>query len=453
MKTGPICSISRLSIARSTVESHYCHPQAKLEFMDEAPTFYLASQTNFGNRGCEALVRSTVSTLRAAFGTVNVLVPSLDIERDKAQWPESARSGVEFVQAPAMPWALSKWSGACRRFPSLASFPHPKLSMAGPCVADMQRADAILSIGGDSYSLDYGLAGLYFNMAIADAAMATGKPTLLWGASVGPFGTNPRVVRRVRNHLRRLALVTVRESHSLAYLHGLGISENVVQVADSAFALEAQSVDAQAWWPAEVGDGVVGLNIGFLIDHLRKQSGNAQGVVGEAAHFVREVMNRTGYAVVLVPHVAPLDGAAFNNDEVFNDRLIRELGGAGRRLAQVPGGLNAAQIKHVISRCRFFIGGRTHATIAAFSSGVPTLSIAYSVKAKGINRDLFGDERYVLETPRLAGDTLRSGLELLERDESAIRERYAAVLPVWRERAHAGAHRLAALLMPTRAAA
>ena len=44
-----------------------------------------------------------------------------------------------------------------------------------------------------------------------------------------------------------------------------------------------------------------------------------------------------------------------------------------------------------------FIGARTHATIAAYSTGVPTLVAGYSVKARGIAKDIFGtDQNYVL---------------------------------------------------------
>ncbi len=38
----------------------------------------------------------------------------------------------------------------------------------------------------------------------------------------------------------------------------------------------------------------------------------------------------------------------------------------------------------------------THSTIAALSSGVPTLSFAYSIKAQGINRDIFGHTDYCM---------------------------------------------------------
>lgn len=50
-----------------------------------------------------------------------------------------------------------------------------------------------------------------------------------------------------------------------------------------------------------------------------------------------------------------------------------------------------------------FIGARTHATIAAYSSCVPTLVVGYSIKARGIAKDLFGtDEGYVLPVQALA---------------------------------------------------
>ncbi len=53
---------------------------------------------------------------------------------------------------------------------------------------------------------------------------------------------------------------------------------------------------------------------------------------------------------------------------------------------------NAKELKGYISRCRAFVGARTHSTIAAYSTGVPTLAIGYSVKARGIAKDLFGTE-------------------------------------------------------------
>lgn len=58
---------------------------------------------------------------------------------------------------------------------------------------------------------------------------------------------------------------------------------------------------------------------------------------------------------------------------------------------------SASQLKSIIALCSSFIGARTHAVIAAYSSGVPTLALGYSVKAKGLAEDIFGvDTPYVL---------------------------------------------------------
>ena len=63
---------------------------------------------------------------------------------------------------------------------------------------------------------------------------------------------------------------------------------------------------------------------------------------------------------------------------------------------------NCMELKGYISRCRFFIGARTHATIAAYSSCVPTLVVGYSVKARGIAQDIFGTaENYVIPVQEL----------------------------------------------------
>ena len=45
-------------------------------------------------------------------------------------------------------------------------------------------------------------------------------------------------------------------------------------------------------------------------------------------------------------------------------------------------------LKNIISNCHYFMGARTHSTIAALSSYVPTISIAYSIKAFGINEEI-----------------------------------------------------------------
>lgn len=267
-----------------------------------------------------------------------------------------------------------------------------------------------------------------------DAAHRMGKPTMLFAASVGPFDQDEVFERFMIAHLKRYTAITVRESESLHYLRRLGLGDATL-AADPAFRLSPEAVGTGSGGALpEAEGGVLGFNLSPLIDAGWKHR-NGGSLLVEAAAFVRHVLRDTKLGVVLIPHVDPLDGNTENSDTAYMSRLLDLLGGASPRLQIMPRGLNAAQIKHVISRCRFFIGARTHATIAAWSTGVPTISIAYSVKAKGLNKDLFDCLDYVLETPLVSEHSLWQAYRTLVARESEIHNLLAQRIPLWRERA------------------
>ena len=95
------------------------------------------------------------------------------------------------------------------------------------------------------------------------------------------------------------------------------------------------------------------------------------------------------------------------------------------------------QLKDIISRCRIFVGARTHATIAAYSTCVPTLVVGYSVKARGIARDLFGtEENYVIPVQSLQEtDDLLNAYSWIAERESEIRDHLQNIMPDYIARA------------------
>ena len=101
---------------------------------------------------------------------------------------------------------------------------------------------------------------------------------------------------------------------------------------------------------------------------------------------------------------------------------------------------NCEVLKGYISRCRFFIGARTHATIAAYSSFVPTLVLGYSVKSKGIAKDLFGSyENYVVPVQSLMNDLdMVHSFEWLMGNETNIKERLIETMPEYTKRVYKG---------------
>jgi colanic acid/amylovoran biosynthesis protein len=396
--------------------------------------FYFAGHTHFGNRGCEALVRSTVALLRREFGDIQAWVPSMDPALDGAQWPGHEREGVRLVPAPTFPESVRWWHRIVRAVPPLKAHWQPSATPAPEAARPLAECDAIVMTGGDVISLDYGLPSLIWNTRLVEPWLDQGKPAILWAASVGPFEREPAMVPYMTRFLRKVGSISVRESISSAYLTGLGIGK-VANATDPAFTLAPESIDTSAFWPRDVGKGVLGFNVSPLIQRYRPAGEDPAVLRREIATFLRGVIDELGLSVLLIPHVDPLDGSPHNSDSHYMRPLLAALADRADRIALVPPTLNAAQLKHVLSRTSYFIGARTHATVGAISSGVPTLSIAYSTKARGLNRDLFGDERHVVPTPAVSASELRQRLDALRLEEDAVRKHLEVTLPVWRDRA------------------
>lgn len=397
--------------------------------------FYLSGQNNFGNRGCEALVRSTLELLKAEFGEVEVLVPSYRPDLDAKQWPDAVDSGCRFVRAMPYPVELKIWGRATSLLPFIKQMFLPNYALPKDIAADIASCDALLVIGGDNITLDYGIESLLWHIRFAQHALRMGKRVMVWGASVGPFSSEPAIERFAAEFLRSADCVTVRETISQKYLADIGVDSNVSLVADSAFVMTPQPVDMAAFWPKENKQGVLGFNISPLIQKFRPANEPRQVLQQEVVDFLKETLESSSVSILLLPHVDPLDGASENSDSHYMREILAMTGSYDGRITIAPDNLNAAQLKYVLSQCAYFMGARTHATIGALSCSVPTVSIAYSIKAKGINRDLFGNEDLVLDTHLVSKTSLTNYYRKLISNKDQIATMLSQRIPDWRERA------------------
>ena len=402
--------------------------------------FYLTGHRTFSNRGCEAIVRSTVDLLRNQFGPIVVFVPSDDILRDNAQWPEASTFGVEFTPA-YFPIQTRFWANFQR-------LPIPLLKRAGwpffvpkPFKEVIQSVDAVLSVGGDNYSLDYRIPSLL--MGIDDLAMKFEKPVILWGASVGPFEKEPSFLPLVREHLAKISLIAVRESASNSYLKGKLRLNNIISMSDPAFNLVPQKISLAHFWPKQKDNGILGINISPVIERYFSRDYDLRN---ETIKFIRSVVQNYNMSVLLVPHVMPLNGNKKNNDAFYMQPILYSLSDLGSSVSMMDISLNAPQIKYAISECRFFIGARTHSTIASLSSKIPTISIAYSVKAKGINEDIFGNQDALINSTEVNEKSLIDSLEWLFAHEQKIKDHLTLKLNDLTEKNVSAVERIDAIL-------
>lgn len=127
-----------------------------------------------------------------------------------------------------------------------------------------------------------------------------------------------------------------------------------------------------------------GLNVSPLI---LKNAADGKSALDAFIALARRMLEEKDATLLLIPHVT----WAHDDDREALGAIKAALG-EDPRVLDLPAGLTAPQIKHVISQLSLLVTARTHASVAAYSTGVPTLVIGYSVKARGIARDLYGDE-------------------------------------------------------------
>ena len=157
---------------------------------------------------------------------------------------------------------------------------------------------------------------------------------------------------------------------------------------------------------------------------------------------IEYILRETNMDVALIPHVVW---------ERSDDRkVLRELyeSFADEPRVRMIDDHRAEQQKGIIANCRFFVGARTHATIAAYSTLVPTLVIGYSVKARGIAQDLFGQsEHYVLPVQTLQNPRqLTEAFRWMMDHEEQIHYALAGAIPLYLKKVQGNAETLRGLL-------
>lgn len=349
------------------------------------------------NRGCEAIVRSAVPIIKKHLPSAVINLASFDPESDTKIPGVNKVYDVRRVSIPkySLDWFLQVYHIKVNKSDDFA---HKKQNKR---LLDLiPEHDVFLSIGGDNYC--YGEQPWLY--VVDKCIKAAGKKLVLWGASIGKEDLSATKIK----DLQSMDMILARETLTVAALQNSGIG-NVKLCADGAFIMEKEELALPEGWQE---GNTLGFNYSPLVWKRNKDSKAA------ALALLKHILDTTDMTVCLTPHVI-IPG---NNDyEVLSE--FKKAFADEQRVILLPDNLNAIQYKGYIARMRFFIGARTHATIAAYSNAVPVMVLGYSVKSKGIAKDIFGYERLVLGIEEISDAAkLINKFEELKRDENELRE-------------------------------
>ena len=310
------------------------------------------------NHGAEAIVRGTVSLIREQDPAAYIALSTHFPEQDK-------QFGLDRLVDKLIPADLS-FIPEERKQTEYAEKIAAAKRIYRDALFEIDGDTICVAIGGDNYCY----SNWHRQSVFHETAKECGAKSILWGCSVQPEMIDDRMEAVLRWHDH----IYPRESMTHEALLARGITQTTL-VRDPAFRLVPEEIALPKGF---VPDKTVALNISPLMMRKNKK------LLGHFVDTVRVLLEHAE-AILPVAHVImPVD----DDRQAIAELLSRLSEGERSHFCAIPENANAAQLKYLISQCEMLVCCRTHASIAAYSTGVPALVASYSVKSLGLAADL-----------------------------------------------------------------
>lgn len=368
---------------------------------------------NGGNRGCEAIAKGTIkildSTRNENIGFSNNITLDSYLGLDHIE---------KLIFRPTHPAFIVRVLNKINYGLTRNEKKYQYLNYKGifvPFLKNISSSDFCFITGGDMLCYDDNEVNF-----ISDYLYKRHRNKIFWGCSVGRENLTPNKIRAISE----MNLVTARESITYDLIKNTLNHPNVYCFPDPAFVLEPEKVDLTSY----VSKGsTIGLNLSnFVIKN------DSAVYLTSVYKFIDYIISDTDLSIVLIPHTF-WEG---QDDRIVCEKVKEHYQDSDRVRYYNTEKLNYCQIRYLISKCRFFIGARTHSVISAYSTCVPTLALGYSVKSIGIAKDLGLPSELVMDTRNLTNeDELLERFEYLYKHEDKIRGHLEDVMPSYMARA------------------
>lgn len=359
----------------------------------------LYGQGSYDNRGCEAIVVSTAKQIKEV-GDRKIISATFDYKKSKNKHNDLIDKYINHYYKENELKGNYKKLNEYYKSITFDYMNFEKLYQY-EVIDEIKESDICLSIGGDNYCYGYS-RWLY---AINDEIRKQNKKNVLWCASLYEELTDEDLI----NDMKNFDVIMAREPITYRALQKYVDKKRLLLVPDPAFSLEPKKVKLNNIFKKNV----IGINVSPLV--LKNDSKTYESVV----ELIKYILNNLECNVALIPHVFLEES---NDLDVLN-RLKKDFINDDRVALIDDKKYDCRELKYIISNCQFMIAARTHASIAAYSSCVPTLVIGYSIKSKGIAEYLFGDYKdYVISYNDLTPSKLKDLFMLLYTKKDEIKK-------------------------------
>jgi colanic acid/amylovoran biosynthesis protein len=376
----------------------------------------LYSHGGSGNRGCEAIVRSTRKIIGESCKSSDFFLCSLN----KTEDTKANLSGFQ---------GIVQYSNYIKKYSfnhMIALFNNRLFGSTDKYITLGQKSlyrlfnenSVAVSVGGDNYCYS---DSTWLHISHKEAKKRKAK-TVLWGCSIEEGNLNQDMIEDLKNY----DLIVARESITYELLIREGINNNTKLYPDPAFDLEPQEFKLPKGFDSQ---NTIGIN---LSPYIFKSKLSKEEIIKIYIEFIGHLLETEVMHIALIPHVF----WEHNNDLFILNKIYNHFRN-NKRIIMIENELNALQLKYLISKCRIFIGARTHSTIAAYSSCIPTLVLGYSVKSRGIARDLFGTEENMVipvQEVKSAKDLIHA-FDYIRGNEKSIKNHLEKIMPLYKKSA------------------
>lgn len=243
---------------------------------------------------------------------------------------------------------------------------------------EVKKCDFVIdATGGDSFADIYGNTR-YIRGTICKRVVEKQSKLVLAPQTIGPFYKKFNEKFAV-SAMNRAVTVFARDQLSYDYVKKIAPKANLFLASDVAMGLP---FDKKAFAFKKNEKTNIGVNISGLLWKGGYTGDNQFGLKLDYVDFMTKILDKysrdQSYQLYLIAHV--IEDGAYEDDYA----VCQELSERFDNIVLAPKFTNPIEAKNYICHMDLFMGARMHATIGAFSSGVPTIPISYSRKFEGV---------------------------------------------------------------------